>query len=1708
MINNTAICDSIAEGIAPKVKNTFTSAQQIVFIDRVEDYQLLANGVMPGIEVVVLESDRNGIEQITEVLSQRNNFTSIHLVSHGSPGCLYLGNTQLNLDTLSQYQEDLKTWFSLSPSLPVSQSPRPPVPQSPRPPVPQSPSLLIYGCNVAAGDAGEEFIEKLHDLTGAEIAASTTRTGNAALSGDWILEYQTAKITAESVFSQQTQDSYTGVLAYILVDNKTSGIINNATTATSPLVRTFTITDNVTVNNLTLGLNVTHARRGDLLFTLTSPDNTTVTAIANGSDANTNYDLLLQGGSANAINDTNTDDIAAPIYSADRIAAPTNPFSAFNGKSAQGTWTLKIADTVPASNNGTYNSSRLTINLPPTLNFQNPVQVNNGIANLAAGSVYRFSNVLTGVDALVTVTALNNGATLASLDTYTAPTSSPTGSPEAFQPTVNAPTNTADASVDFAFTFVNTGTSTPTTVSNFVLSPVDVDGAGDTTTLREYVDLSNISAYTVETGNNLNFTYNTSTQVSRFEAKTSANVAGIDPSATTNIATAEYGSVTGFKYRAGVLDTGTTTGGALARLFSLDGRGSIVDNYIDPVSTPVLDLDGNDSSGATGANYQTTFTEKGNAVPIGDIDTTITDSNESNIASAKITLTNRQASDVLAAGSLPTGITASAYDPAIGVITLTGSATPANYQTAIRAITFNNTSGNPSTTPRTINVTINNGKIDSIPATTTVNVIPVNDPPVLDLDGNDSSGATGANYLTTFTEKGSAVSIGDTDVSITDPDNTNIASAKITLTNAQASDLLAAGTLPAGITASTYNATTGVITLTGSASLANYQTAIRAISFNNTSNNPNTTPRKVDVVVNDGTANSNTATATINVIPVNDPPVLDLDGNDSSGATGANYLTTFTEKGSAVSIGDTDVSITDPDNTNIASAKITLTNAQASDLLAAGTLPAGITASTYNATTGVITLTGSASLANYQTAIRAISFNNTSNNPNTTPRKVDVVVNDGTANSNTATATINVIPVNDPPVIDLDANDSSGATGANYRTTFNKNGSAVAIGDIDTLITDPDNTNIASATITLTNRQASDLLAAGTLPTGITTTGYNATTGVITLTGSASLANYQTAIRTITFNNTSNNPSTTPRSVNVVVNDGSANSNTATATININTPPVIDLDGNDSSGATGNNYQNKFSFNGSAVTIADADTIITDTDDTNLTSATITLTNRPNGASEVLAVLGTLPTGITASTYDSNTGVITLTGSASLANYQTAISQITYNNTAGVAGRITGDRTINVVVNDGNANSNTAISTISVSLLNNSPPVLDLDDNDSSGATGANYQTTFNKNGSAVPIADIDVKITDTDDTNIDSATITLTNRQASDLLVAGSLPAGITASAYDPATGVITLKGGATLANYQTAIRAITFNNTSGNPITTARNVSVVVNDGNNNSNTATTTIKINTPPIIDLDGNDSSGATGNNYQTAFAKTGSAVSIADRDVKITDPDNTNIASATITLTNRQTSDVLAAAGTLPTGITASAYDPATGVITLSGSASLANYQTAIRAISFNNTSTSPSTTARKVDVVVNDGTVNSNTATTTISIFDLLKGTNSPDALTGGTGNDLIIAGKGEDTLTGGAGNDIYFFNETSEGVDTITDFAKGQDKIDISNILANEVGYTGSDPIGDGYLKLVSLGASTIVQIDFNPADAVYPKDIAFLEGVTGVTATDFII
>ena len=147
-----------------------------------------------------------------------------------------------------------------------------------------------------------------------------------------------------------------------------------------------------------------------------------------------------------------------------------------------------------------------------------------------------------------------------------------------------------------------------------------------------------------------------------------------------------------------------------------------------------------------------------------------------------------------------------------------------------------------------------------------------------------------------------------------------------------------------------------------------------------------------------------------------------------------------------------------------------------------------------------------------------------------------------------------------------------------------------------------------------------------------------------------------------------------------------------------------------------------------------------------------------------------------------------------------------------------------------------SIAFVQTSTILNNPPSLDL----SAAAAGTGYTTTWLEGGAPIPLAAADDKILD-DGTTFSSATLTLNSPVGTDLLsVIGSLPGGITASSYNAGTGVITLSGVATLAQYQTALQQIGYSSTATNPASPAKTVNITVNDGVDVSNTTVATINI----------------------------------------------------------------------------------------------------------------------------------------------------------------------------------------------------------------------------------------------------------------------------
>jgi len=162
--------------------------QEVLFIDsRVPDLQAIMAAARPGVKVVILDPNESGVAQMAKALDGLHGLASISVVSHGDEGVLLLGNGPLFSDNLEQYQAQLK---AIGAALGADGD------------------LLLYGCDVGAGEAGAQFLKALAQLTGADVAASNDSTAGAVRGGDWDLEVTTGQIEAPAALDAQVLEGY------------------------------------------------------------------------------------------------------------------------------------------------------------------------------------------------------------------------------------------------------------------------------------------------------------------------------------------------------------------------------------------------------------------------------------------------------------------------------------------------------------------------------------------------------------------------------------------------------------------------------------------------------------------------------------------------------------------------------------------------------------------------------------------------------------------------------------------------------------------------------------------------------------------------------------------------------------------------------------------------------------------------------------------------------------------------------------------------------------------------------------------------------------------------------------------------------------------------------------------------------------------------------------------------------------------------------------------------------------------------------------------------------------------------------------------------------------------------------------------------------------------------------------------------------------
>jgi large repetitive protein len=915
------------------------------------------------------------------------------------------------------------------------------------------------------------------------------------------------------------------------------------------------------------------------------------------------------------------------------------------------------------------------------------------------------------------------------------------------------------------------------------------------------------------------------------------------------------------------------------------------------------------------------------AIAVSDVDS-------ANLASATVQITGNYVTgeDVLAFANTAT-ITGS-FDAGTGKLTLTGSDTVAHYQAALASVTYVNTSDNPSGAARTVTVVTNDGALDSVAATDTINVTPVNDAPV----------AT-AGHTLAYTENQAATAI-DSLITVSDVDSVNLVSATVQITGnyANSQDVLSF-TDQNGI-AGSFNAATGTMTLTGSSSVANYQAALDSVKYFNTSDDPSGAARTVTIITNDGAANSVAVTDTITVTPVNDAPTLTATGNNPNYSNGVDLFSGVTastvENGQLLDqlkLTVTNISGTATDSLTIDGVSVALTDGNV-----VSTSTPGVTATVaVSGSTATVTVDSTPGLSDaaMSALIDGLSYTDTNVNPGDPARVVTITQLHDTGGTS---------PGVDTSVLNITSTvffDQAPVVTAGHTLSYTENQAATAF-DTAITVTDADNANLASATVQITGGYVigEDVLAFSN--TASITGTFDSSTGKLTLSGSDTVAHYQAALASITYVNTSENPSGAPRTVTIVANDGAVNSTPVTDTINVtpvNDAPVV------IAGHTLSYTENQ----GAAV--LDAAVAVFDVDSANLASATVQITGNYVNGEDVLAFSNTA--NITGS-FDSATGKLTLTGSDTVANYQAALRSITYTDTSENPSGLA--RTVTIIANDGAIDSVAKTDTINVTPVNDAP------------VTTAGGTLSYTENQAAAVI-DSGVTVTDVDNANMASATVSIGTGFATGQDVLDANVTGTTiGKSYNAATGVLTLTGSDTKAHYQQVLDSVTYFNSSENPSGAARTINYTVNDGTANSNTSSATVNVtpvNDAPVVTI------GAT-----TAFSEPANGTPAANSvpvtiapSLTVSDVDSANLTQATFVLNNLKPSDALSVSGHAGStgsigGINFAITSTATTeTVTFTGTDTIANYNSALHLVQFNNTSENPDTTTRTYTVTaVDDG--------------------------------------------------------------------------------------------------------------------------------------------
>ena len=250
------------------------------------------------------------------------------------------------------------------------------------------------------------------------------------------------------------------------------------------------------------------------------------------------------------------------------------------------------------------------------------------------------------------------------------------------------------------------------------------------------------------------------------------------------------------------------------------------------------------------------------------------------------------------------------------------------------------------------------------------------------------------------------------------------------------------------------------LNLTGPASVDDFSAVFYGLFYENTHASPTISVREITFTVSDGSATSVIASTFVDVVPVNDMPVMDIDGPGTSNT----FRATFVEGSSGVRVVSPSLAISDFDSSVLSHATAQLSGFDGSAEKLAVQLPSGSSlSSVYTISSSLLSVTGAAAIAEYETVLRSLQYVNTADEPTSGLRTVSLTVNDGTNNSLPVNSFVTIRLVNDPPQLTI-------ATTHPFRAVFNEGGDSVAVAEPTAVeISDPDSPWLSELVVRLVN---------------------------------------------------------------------------------------------------------------------------------------------------------------------------------------------------------------------------------------------------------------------------------------------------------------------------------------------------------------------------------------------------------------------------------------------------------------------------------------------------------------------------------------------------------------------------------------------------------------------------------------------------------------